>query len=176
MTHPPSKGAEEPEEFFFWRYWVELHRSFVLREKFERFGKETTPELAEAARLFGLDPANAAESAVLVRILADLMFRKRKTGRPSNSTKWKRLKLVQLWFHYTLVEKENPRISFNAAVPKMRDRFPDFYRTIGGAALRRRLSEAERVILDHDPIFGDQISEDDTELRRFLKLAGERKL
>jgi hypothetical protein len=55
------------------------------------------PALFEAAEFFGLHLGNPAEEALLLHILADVVFGGRKKGRPrTNKGKWDAVKLIQL--------------------------------------------------------------------------------
>jgi hypothetical protein len=72
------------DEVFYWRKRAQIERRF-FPEKLNNFAKESTPELLAAAAALDLDPANPVESAILLRALAELSFRRSSKGRPKHS-------------------------------------------------------------------------------------------
>lgn len=103
----------------------------------------TTGELSKAATYFSLDPNKPTDAAILLRILASVVFGAREAKRPTGSTKWDEGRLFRLLVHRMRLEREIPGISDAKAAAEIKKRHPQ-YKYIGIKSLRQCLSAARR--------------------------------
>jgi hypothetical protein len=136
-------------------YWsVKIHG---LREYYPHtirsLAKKNTPALLNAAKQFDLDLANPIERAVLLRVLADLLFGpRRKKGRPLHSKKWTGTRLSQLARDCEEVKKDRPKLSDAKAAIIIKKRHPERYEDTSSEMMRQRLPEAlAKGLEDTDP-------------------------
>ena len=137
------------KEIHYWSYRVDYNREYDP-EKFKIFAKQNTRALLKAARQFNIDLANPIETAVLLRILALLLFGpERKKGRPLNSKKWNRLRLTQLAIDCEKIKKDRPRLSDAKAAVVIKRRYPERYEDTSSEMMRQRLPQARGEIEKH---------------------------
>ena len=131
------------------------HRTYEAREydpqKFNGFAKQNTLALTKAAQFFGLDLANPVETAILLRLLAYLLFGpKRKKGRPLHSKKWTGRRLFQLALDCEEIKKDRPKLSDAKAANIIKKQHPKRYEDTSSEMMRQRLPEA-RQFYEHAP-------------------------
>jgi hypothetical protein len=102
--------------------------------------KRNADEVVRAAKFLGLDPKDPAHLAILLPILADILFRPNTKGRPRGVKKWDRLLLFALGAHRLAIEEEHPGISDQKAAKKLK-LLPE-YKHDSVESLRQRLSPA----------------------------------
>ena len=108
------------------------------------------PALSKAAEYFGLHvgPAEEAEEALLLHILAEVVFggqEGRPRARPSaDKSKLEVLKLIQLAIDCNKVQEETPSISDKKAVAIIKIRYGDRYKYATAEMMRQRLGSARQ--------------------------------
>jgi hypothetical protein len=102
-----------------------------------------SPILHEAADFFGLDLRREAERALLLAILADVIFGKAPKGRPKeHKRRWSRFRLVRLAVDRETIKRQAPELSDVKAAAILKKRFPKRYRHDSSVTLRQKLREA----------------------------------
>jgi hypothetical protein len=148
-----TKRNSNAERLADWLEWFEDARKFPNIEAWRRnewrndFAAKPTRSLSEAAEFFGLDPAKAVDSAVLLRVLADVVFGTRKKGRHTGTSRWNDVRLFQLGVHLQAVEKDRPGISNKKAAAEIKRRYRQQYKTDEPETIRQRLRDA-RLVFD----------------------------
>jgi hypothetical protein len=108
------------------------------------------PGLSKAADFFGLDLSKSEQKALLLEILADVVFGEEKKGRPrTQKRKWDRLTLIQLAVDCNKVKAETPGISDKKAAGLIKDQFPVRYKHASAEMIRQYLADA-RTWLDNE--------------------------
>jgi hypothetical protein len=101
--------------------------------------------LQKAFAFFELDAARPNHHELLIVALADACFGREKVGRPKGSLRWTPAALFTLALHENEVRKMDLTISSNQqAAERIREQFPDFYRTFESHQLRQRLPRARQ--------------------------------
>lgn len=98
-----------------------------------------TASLLRAAAYFKLDLSDAIQSALLLRILADVAFPE--TGRQKGTKHWSIERLAALGGHWFEVQRTNPDISDNRAAKEIQKRYPKIYHS--DQAIRAHLPNAK---------------------------------
>jgi hypothetical protein len=139
---PPRQMVHiDVDELLYWSHRISEYREYAP-EDLESFAKKITPALLSAERQFNLDLANPMERAVLLRVLADLLFDRRKRGRPLYSKKWTGYRLYQLARDCEEVKKDRPKLSDARAAAAIKKRYPERYKDTSSEMMRQRLPEA----------------------------------
>jgi hypothetical protein len=108
-----------------------------------RFLQSNTRALLKPAQVFDIDLANPIETAVLLRILALLLFGpRRKKGRPLHIKKWTDARLFQLARDCEEVKKDHPKLSYARAAVAIKRRYPERYGDTSSEMMRQRLPKA----------------------------------
>jgi hypothetical protein len=123
---------------------LEEAREWLFREpkNLKTIAKTITPSLKKAAAAFGLDPKDPHDAAILLRILAQLVFSDGKRGRPPNTSKWIHPREYDLGYHFHLLRQEKPRIKLTAAAKAIKLRWPKEYADSSETTLRQRMRAA----------------------------------
>jgi hypothetical protein len=130
-----------------WRNFLDINRARSdCVTRMGDFAARPMDELSKAAKYFDLDHAKPADAAILLRILAKVIFEARAPNRPIGSKKWGLRRLFLLGVHRMLVEKEIPRISDRKAGAKIKQRFPKVYRHDDPRTIRQRLPAARLTV------------------------------
>jgi hypothetical protein len=116
--------------------------SDVAKKLYSDLAITPTDELRKAAKYFDLDPRKPTEAAILLRILAGVIFETREPKRPKGSKKWDERRLFRLCCHHMLVEDEIPNISDRMAGLEIKKRFPEHYRHDDPKTIQKRLPAA----------------------------------
>jgi hypothetical protein len=98
--------------------------------------------LSRASKFFHLDAKKPAHRELLLGIFADILFGKRRRGRPARRTKWNVKVLEQLWNDLAEVKEIKPEISDAKAAQIIKNKHRDRYRHTSPEMLRQRLGEA----------------------------------
>src|SRR5262249_19876778 len=113
--------------------------------------------LSEAAEYFGLDLAKSAEQALLLHILADIVFGERKKGRPrTNKGKWDVARLIQLAIDCNKIKEDSPGISDKKAVGEIKSRYRERYKYATSEMMRQRLGLARQWLDNENRIRADR--------------------
>ena len=115
---------------------------FEPEERLKTFAKKITPPLKKAAYAFELDPKDPHDAAILLRILAQLVFSHGKRGRPRATLKWTPPREDKLGHHLYLLRQEKPGIKLTAAAKAMKLRWPKEYADSTETTLRQRMHAA----------------------------------
>ena len=101
--------------------------------------KKRSAAVLKAANYFNLDLASEAESALLLGILADVVFPG--SGRPKRSKQWGIARLTKLGTHWREVERASPGISDSKAAKEIKKRYPKLYQSV--VVIRPHLPDAK---------------------------------
>ena len=118
----------------------------------EAFAQRITPALKKAADTFGLDPEDPYHAAILLRILAGLVFSPGRKGRPHDTPKWDAQREFDLGYHFHLLRREKPGIKISEAAKAIKLRWPKEYGTVArqrcgkGSLLRTTGSKRSKKI------------------------------
>jgi hypothetical protein len=108
------------------------------------------PGLSKAADFFGLDLSKSEQRALLLDILADVIFGEQKKGRPpAKKAKWDRLRLIQLAVDCNKVKAETPGISDKKAASIIKHNFSNRYKHASAEMIRQYLADA-RIWLENE--------------------------
>ena len=108
------------------------------------------PSLNRAAEIFDLDLSVDAQRALLLQILADVLFAESKKGRPpAKKAKWDRLRLIQLAVDCNKVKAETPGISDKKAASMIKHNFSNRYKHASAEMIRQYLADA-RIWLENE--------------------------
>jgi hypothetical protein len=101
------------------------------------------PSLNRAAKVFDLDLSVEAQRALLLQILADVLFAESKKGRPpARKPKWDVLKLIQLAVDCNKIKEDMPGISDKKAADVIKDRHQSRYKHASPEMIRQHLPMA----------------------------------
>jgi hypothetical protein len=130
----------------------QLRRAIPTLNSCDIFGHAEELLLSERAadgafKYFGLDQKLASHRAILTLALIDVLFHKRKKGRPKGSRAWNQARLFMLGLHYEELANSKPRISDAKAANEIKRRF-SHYRHISSEAIRARLPAAKSALAD----------------------------
>jgi hypothetical protein len=101
--------------------------------------KKRSAAVLKAANYFNLDLTSEAESALLLQILAGVVFPG--SGRPKRSKQWGIARLTKLGTHWREVERASPGISDSKAAKEIKKRYPKLYQS--DVVIRPRLPDAK---------------------------------
>jgi hypothetical protein len=140
---------ETAKRLAYWRELLDSIRSELTpksaKRKFESLSRQRTPYLDKAANYFDLKVSRRTDAAILVRILASVIFDSREKNRPAGSKKWDEVRLFQLFIHHKLIEREKPSISDSRAAEEIKNRFPGHYQRDEPATIRQRILAARAL-------------------------------
>jgi hypothetical protein len=115
------------------------------------------PGLSKAADFFGLDLSKSEQRALLLDILADVIFGEQKKGRPpTKKRKWDALTLIQLAVDCNKVKAEAPGISDKKAAGIIKDHFPRRYKHASPEMIRQYLMGARSLLENENRIRADR--------------------
>jgi hypothetical protein len=115
------------------------------------------PSLNRAAEFFGLDLSVEAQRALLLQILADVIFAESKKGRPpAKKAKWDRLTLIQLAVDCNKVKTETPGISDKKAASIIKRDFSSRYKHASAEMIRQYLADARSCLENENRIRADR--------------------
>jgi hypothetical protein len=141
-----AHGSDINERLKEWQKNLRMDRSFLFStaEEFEEWCKETTSDqrqpIRRAAKFFHLDHKNPAHMALLLRILASVIFSYRKRGRPRRKKKWDDNRLCKLGAHRAALETPND----TQAAAEIKRLYPAEYGHDSAMTIRQRLPAARR--------------------------------
>ena len=140
---PPQQMVRiDVDELSYWSSRLYCDRKDAPKD-LESFAKKKTTALVEAARFFELDLYSPMDRAILLRVLADILFRpRRKRGRPPNSKKWTATRLSQLACDCEEVKRGRPKLSSARAAGAIKNRYPKRYEHTSSEMIRQRLPQA----------------------------------
>ena len=124
-----------------WHQWL-------TRDELKTHSQAITPALKKAATALALDPKDSQQAAIMLRILAALVFSNGKRGRPHASLKWGHEREFGLGYHFDLLRQENPKIKIGRAASAIKRRWPKEYADCSETTLRQRMSFALQVFKD----------------------------
>src|SRR5262249_1109762 len=139
-----AHGSDIKERLKEWQNDLKMDRMFLFftTEDFEAWCKETTSDqrqpIRRAAKFFHLDHKNPAHMALLLRILASVLFSYRKRGRKSGSKKWDSSRLLKLGSHRADLDIPND----TKAAAEIKRLYPAEYRHDSVTTIRQRLPAA----------------------------------
>src|SRR5262245_26210004 len=151
-----------------WRNHLELFRAKRSEEYraylAELAGGPAPRRLARAGEYFGLNPTDPIESAVLLRILSDVLFPKK--GRRKGTKEWDTERLLFLAEQVKWLEAKHPRWNDSRLAQEIHEKMsPGFYKS--RHAVRQKLSTARAI---HDALPRRLIAEkSEQELRAMLE-------
>jgi hypothetical protein len=154
MLHPlPQDRAEDSD-------WVRDHAKDWLdrlsrADGWQREGYIPELTLSKAFSFFGLDKTNKRDRAILLNVLADIVFAQPKKGRPGAITKsWDPARLLDLAIRDHQCGLNND----SKTAEELKERFKGDYKGIQREAIRQRLPEArqlfENLRAGNEVIFG----------------------
>lgn len=116
-----------------WRHHCVDYRTQCTPAAWKFINQEYGPQpksLKDAAKFFGLSLANKAELALLLRILADIIFAPRKRGRKEESRHWNDKRLFALGERVCQLEKQfGRRLSDRTAAKMIVSFYPHEYQS-----------------------------------------------
>jgi hypothetical protein len=146
-----AKRDQVKERLEFWREefndWRELRPTEFKTWK-QGIVEGGCKPMNRAAEYFGLDPADPTDSAVLLRILVDVVFGEpKKQGRKKGSGKWSTRKpyfRLGRRLHDLQAKRKSP-MSDSEAARRLIELYPDEYGRDQWVTLRQRLPKAREV-------------------------------
>jgi hypothetical protein len=112
--------------------------------------------LSRAAEFFGLHLGKPAQEALLLHILADVVFGEHKKGRlRTNKGKWDAVTLIQLAVDCNKIKEERPGISDKKAMGVIKNRYRDRYKYATVEMMRQRLGSARRWLENENRVRAD---------------------
>jgi hypothetical protein len=126
------------------RNWISQQPAANL----EAWAQKVTPSLKKAADTLRLDPKDPQQAAILLRVLAQLVFTEGKRGRPKASQIFdtrQYFKPVVLGERYMRAKLENPGMNDRKIAEKLQKQYPD-YKNMAAESLRVLLRDAKRAL------------------------------
>ena len=121
----------------------------ALTDKLAQFLQSQSQILARDFEQFGLDPNNSAHRTMLLVVLADFVFGRRKRGRPPGKKQrheWHAAKLHLLGFHYEEAIANNPDMSYPKAAAAIKKRNIPEFKHDTAMTIRQRIPGAKRQL------------------------------
>jgi hypothetical protein len=126
--------------------------------------------LSKATKFFGLDQDNPTHRAVLLHILADVVFHEAPKGRPKGAAKWTTEKLFLLGIRAYALRKRLGSLKGNDAANELKMLFKDDYRHDSIETIRQRLRDALQEFEEIQELFMSRMKEKGLSFEEYMLL------
>jgi hypothetical protein len=164
---------------FEWRHDLALTRARpdvgspeAIERSFSRLAEKTGVEsgVSRAARFFGLDQEKPTHRALLLHILAEVVFYEPPKGRPKGSAKWSTEKLFLLGIRASALRKRLGSLKGNDAAKELKMLFKDDYRHDSIETVRQRLRDALQEFEKIQELFMSRMKEKGLSFEEYMLL------